>query len=284
MTNNTKKKAAMMLSIAVALAAFSGQAWAEQGTKASAPASITTTATKSVTKSATKAGGINPYEVAGIKDPAAFTAYFAKLQKAVKDNKPEQVAELISYPMNLNKNNKTFLIYSKKDFVNKYDRIFTSAVRANLLAQQVDQLFVNYQGVRVGEGDLWIGERSHKLGVISVNVINNPYEAAGIQNPVVFEHNFSLLQKYVKEGKKSEAAQLMVYPLKVNSNGKTMEIKTAKDFIAKYDKIMTAKVKKALLAQKVDKVGVNWKGISIGNGALWMGQSGEQVGVFAINL
>lgn len=275
MANNSMKKIAMILSFSVVIAAFSGQAWAAQGTKA--PASVSASAANADSKK-------NPYEVAGITDPAAFTAYFAKLQKAVKDNKPAEVAELISYPMNLNKDNKTYKIYSKDEFIKKYDSIFTAHVREALLAQKVDKLFVNYQGVMVGDGDLWIGNTNNKLGVIAVNVINNPYEAAGITNPVVFEHNFALLQKDVKDGKKSEVADLMVYPLKVNSKGKTTEIKTKKDFIAKYDKIMTAKVKKALLAQKVDKVTVNWKGIMIGSGELWMGQSGEQVGVIAINL
>ncbi|ULO09598.1 hypothetical protein H1230_12975 [Paenibacillus sp. 19GGS1-52] len=271
MINTSMKKAAMILSFSIVLTAFSGQAWAEQGTNTSTPASVTSSDSQ------------NPYEIAGINDPAEFTTYFAKLQKAVKDNKPAVVAELISYPMNLNKDNKTYVIYSKDEFIKKYDRIFTSLVRDNLLAQKVDKLFVNYQGIMVGNGDLWMGQRNNKIGVIAVNIFNNPYEVAGIKNPIVFEHNFSLLQKYVIEAKKSGVANLMVYPLKVNTKGKTMEIKTQKEFIAKYDKIMTAKVKHALLAQKVDKVFVNWKGVMIGNGALWMGQFGEQVGVFAIN-
>ncbi|WP_244169775.1 hypothetical protein [Paenibacillus helianthi] len=271
MTNSSIKKAAMILSFSMVITTFSSQAWAEQGTNTSTPAYVMSSDSK------------NPYEVAGIDDPAEFTAYFSKLQKAVKDNKPAEVADLISYPMNLNKDNKTYVIYNKEEFIKKYDRIFTSLVRDILLAQKVDKLFVNYQGVMVGDGELWMGVRNNKLGVIAVNITNNPYEIAGIKNPVVFEHNFSLLQKHVKEGKKSEVAHLMVYPLKVNNKGKTIEIKTKKDFIAKYDKIMTAKVKKALLAQKLDKVFINSKGVMIGNGELWMGQFGEQVGVFAIN-
>lgn len=274
MTNNNIKKAATILSFSILITAFSGQTWAEQGTKGtntSTPAYVTSSDSK------------NPYEVAGIDDPTEFTTYFAKLQKAVKDNKPAKVADLISYPMNLNKDNKNYVIYNKDEFLKKYDRIFTSLVREKLLAQKVDKVFVNYQGIMVGDGDLWIGKQNNKLGVIAVNIINNPYEVAGIENPILFEHNFNLLQKVVKEGKKSEVANLMVYPLKVNNKGKTMEIKTKKDFIAKYDKIMTAKVKKALLAQKVDKVGVSWRGVMIGNGELWIGQFGEQVGVFAIN-
>ncbi|WP_019910337.1 hypothetical protein [Paenibacillus sp. HW567] len=271
MTNTTMKKAAIILSFSILITAFSGQAWAEQGTNTSTSASVSSSASK------------NPYEVAGINDPAEFTAYFAKLQKAVKDNKPAEVADLISYPMNLNKDNKTYVFYNKAEFIKKYDRIFTALVREKVLAQRVDKLFVNYQGIMVEDGDLWMGKQNNKLGVIAVNVTNNPYEVAGISNPIVFEHNFSLLQKVVTEGKKSEVAKLMVYPLKVNTKGKTIEIKTKKDFIAKYNQIMTAKVKKALLAQKVDKVFVNWEGVMVGDGELWIGQFGQQVGVFVIN-
>ena len=271
MTKSHLKKAAVLLSFSIVITAFSGQAWAQQNTNTSAPAYVMSSDSN------------NPYAVAGIDDPAEFKAYFAKLQTAVKDNKPAEVAALISYPMNLNKDNKTYVIYSKDEFIKKYDRIFTSHVRNKLLAQKVDKLFVNYQGVMVGDGELWMGKHNNKLGVIAVNITSNRYEIAGIDNPVVFEHNFSLLQKYVKEGKKSDVANLMVYPLRVNSKGKFIEIKTKKDFIAKYDKIMTAQVKKALLAQKLDKVFINSKGVMIGNGDLWMGQFGEQVGVFAIN-
>src|SRR5690349_7204255 len=108
MTNTNMKKAAIILSFSILIAAFSAQAWAAQGTTTSTSAAVTSSVNK------------NPYGVAGINDPAEFTTYFAKLQKAVKDNKPSEVADLISYPMNLNKDNKTFVIYSKDEFIKKY--------------------------------------------------------------------------------------------------------------------------------------------------------------------
>ncbi len=262
------------MSATVVLTAFSGQAWAEQGTKGT-----NTAPAVSVAKSASK----NPYYVAGIDDPAVFTTYFAKLQKAVEDNKPKEVADLVSYPMNLNKDNKTFVIHNKNEFIKKYDQIFTSRVREQLSAQKADKVFVNWKGIMVGEGDLWIGIQNNKLGVIAVNIIKNPYEAAGIKNAIEFEHFFNKLQKDVSKGNKSEVANTIAYPLKVNSKGKSIEIKSKKDFIAKYDIIITANVKKKLLAQKVDIVVANWKGVMIGDGALWVGQFGEQIGVFAVN-
>ncbi len=271
MTNISMKKAAIILSASIVLATFSGQAWANQSTTASAPAAIAKADTK------------NPYYVAGIDNPAEFTTYYAKLQKAVKDNKPEEVAKLISYPMNLNKDNKTYVISNKTEFIKKYDRIFTSRVREQLLAQKADKVFVNWKGIMVGEGDLWIGKQDNKLGVIAVNIIKNPYEAAGIKNAIEFEHFFNKLQKDVSKGNKSEVANSIAFPLKVNHNGKSIEIKNKKEFISKYDKIMTAKIKKKLLAQKADKVVINWKGVMVGNGELWIGQIGEQIKVFALN-
>ncbi|REK76423.1 hypothetical protein [Paenibacillus paeoniae] len=273
MTNTNIKKAAVILSISAVLASFSGQAWAAQ-------ANLTSPATP-----VTVSDNSNPYYVAGIDSSAEFTTYFAQLQKAVKDNKPQQVADLISYPMNLNKDGKRTVIANKDEFIKNYDHIFTSRVQEQLLAQKADKVFVNWKGIMVGEGDLWIGKLNDKLGVIAVNIINNPYEIAGVKHAAEFEHFLTKLQNDVRKGNKAEVANSMTYPLKVNSKGSTVQIKSQKDFIAKYDKIMTADVKKKLLAQKVeaDQLLVNWKGVMVGDGALWIGQTGEKIGVIAIN-
>ncbi|MFC3747168.1 hypothetical protein [Paenibacillus sp. GCM10012306] len=45
----------------------------------------------------------------------------------------------------------------------------TAKVKKKLLSQQEDKLFVNWQGVMVGDGELWIGQVDKKIGVIAVN-------------------------------------------------------------------------------------------------------------------
>lgn len=273
MTNNNMKKAAVILSITAVLASFSGQAWAAQSSHAVTTAPATASDSK------------NPYYVAGIDNPKEFTAYFAQLQKAVKDNNPEDVAKLIAYPMNWNQDNKQAVIHNKDEFIKNYEHIFTARVRDQVLAQAADKVFVNWKGIMAGEGDLWIGKQNNKLGVIAVNIINNPYEVAGIKSAAEFEHFLIKLQNDIRKGNKAAVADSMTYPLTVNSKGKTIEIISKRDFMSKYDKIMTASVKKKVLAQKVeaDQLFVNWKGVMVGDGALWMGQTGEAIGVFAIN-
>jgi predicted lipid-binding transport protein (Tim44 family) len=114
----------------------------------------------------------NPFEVAGIQDPKAFLNTFQALQKAVADNDKEKVADYILYPLRVNDSEKELTIPNKKEFIAKYDQIFTEAIRKALVNQKTDELFVNYQGVMVGSGELWLRRATDNpklFGVFSVN-------------------------------------------------------------------------------------------------------------------
>ncbi|MGR6764010.1 hypothetical protein ACU1JV_19510 [Paenibacillus sp. T2-29] len=115
----------------------------------------------------------NPFEVAGIQDPKAFLDTFKALQKAVADNDKEKVANYILYPLRVNDSEKSLTIPNKKDFLAKYDQIFTDAIREALVNQKTDDLFVNYQGVMVGSGELWLRratDNPKQFGVFSINL------------------------------------------------------------------------------------------------------------------
>ncbi|MDQ0496837.1 hypothetical protein [Paenibacillus brasilensis] len=115
----------------------------------------------------------NPFEVAGIQDPKAFLNTFKALQKAVADNDKEKVANYIFYPLRVNDSEKSLTIPNKKDFIAKYDQIFTDAIREALVNQKTDDLFVNYQGVMVGSGELWLRRDTDNpklFGVFSINL------------------------------------------------------------------------------------------------------------------
>ncbi|MGW8959369.1 hypothetical protein [Paenibacillus sp. NPDC055715] len=115
----------------------------------------------------------NPFEVAGIQDPNAFLNTFKALQKAVADNDKEKVANYIFYPLRVNDSEKELTISNKKEFIAKYDQMFTDAIREALVNQKTDDLFVNYQGVMVGSGELWLRRDTDNpklFGVFSVNL------------------------------------------------------------------------------------------------------------------
>ena len=57
-----------------------------------------------------------------------------------------------------------------------FDHIFNTKVTAAIKSQRFEQLFVNWQGVMVGSGEVWISGvcpdkacRTHSLGIINVN-------------------------------------------------------------------------------------------------------------------
>ena len=54
--------------------------------------------------------------------------------------------------------------------------------------------------------------------------------------------------------------------------------------MTEYDLIMTGKVRQALLKQNVTNTFVNDQGVMVGDGELWLGQFGNEFGIFAINL
>ncbi|MFF2092225.1 hypothetical protein [Paenibacillus sp. NPDC058174] len=154
------KKSVFLFSFIIAVTALSGQAMAASNTAASKPSPAPTAA-------AVKQN--NPYEVAGIDNAAAFSKYFSKLQKEVKANKKEAVADLVAYPLRVNSSGKSIEIKTKKQFIAKYNQIFTDKVKKKLLAQKEDELFVNWKGVMVGDGEVWIGQFGKKIGVFAIN-------------------------------------------------------------------------------------------------------------------
>jgi hypothetical protein len=115
----------------------------------------------------------NPYEVAGVEDPAAFEKMFSSLQKAVADNNQEEAAKYVLYPLRVNGGKEALTIQDKDDFVAKYDQIFTEEVKKALADQKPREMFVNDKGVMAGDGQIWFGataDADQTYGMIAVNL------------------------------------------------------------------------------------------------------------------
>lgn len=157
--NKTTK---LLLSATLAGTAIISTSWTPVADIASATGASSKTAAQSAQKS-------NPYEVAGIDDPAAFHTFFIKLQQAVAKNDKKAVASMISYPLNVNTNGKTYKFQTPARFIAKYDSIMTPEVKRTLGYAIEEDLFANWQGVMVGNGQLWISQFDGKIAVYAVN-------------------------------------------------------------------------------------------------------------------
>jgi hypothetical protein len=78
------------------------------------------------------------------------------------------------------------------------------------------------------------------------------------------------LQQAVAAGDSAAVAALVSYPIDVQINGRKTTLNNEKAFIADYDKFMTPAIAKAITDTRYADVLVNWKGVMLGNGEVWI--------------
>lgn len=111
------------------------------------------------------------YEVAGINDSEKFNNLFISIQEALESENKELIADSILYPLKVNTKDERFKIGDKEAFLRNYDEIFTDKVKNALSNQIIDELFVNYQGIMVGDGEIWFScLEDPQYGIITINI------------------------------------------------------------------------------------------------------------------
>jgi hypothetical protein len=89
-------------------------------------------------------------------DHAKYEAVILSFQKAVAAHDAAAVAELVGYPISVSINGRKTTIRNAKAFVANYDAIMTPDIVATIKNQRYEDLFVNYQGVMFGRGQVWV--------------------------------------------------------------------------------------------------------------------------------
>lgn len=85
-----------------------------------------------------------------------------------------------------------------------------------------------------------------------------------------YEAVFTALQKGVAAHDATAVAALPLYPVNVNVGGKKRKVADAATFEREYDRIITADIARTITEQKLDDVFVNWQGVMLGNGQIWI--------------
>ncbi len=81
---------------------------------------------------------------------------FTNLQQAVAKHDATAVAALVHYPIKVKLHGKPTSLRDPQAFIKNYDRIITPDISAVIQNQKYEDLFVNYQGVMFGNGEIWI--------------------------------------------------------------------------------------------------------------------------------
>ncbi|WP_421570310.1 hypothetical protein [Stenotrophomonas sp. PD6] len=85
-----------------------------------------------------------------------------------------------------------------------------------------------------------------------------------------YEAVFTALQRGVAAGDRAAVAGLMRYPVRVSIAGKSQKVADAAAFERDYDKIVTPALVKLIAEQKFDSLFVNWQGVMLGQGEVWI--------------
>ncbi|WP_312372331.1 hypothetical protein [Lachnoclostridium sp.] len=114
----------------------------------------------------------NRYQVAGIDDADEFDETYELLRIALRDNDRDTFADYIAYPIKVRINDKKTEIKNKDEFIKNFDDIMNEDVKNTFLNQKLDEFFVNYQGIMVGNGQFWLNQiegTKHKFSIYAIN-------------------------------------------------------------------------------------------------------------------
>ncbi len=110
-------------------------------------------------------------------DHVPYEKFFGDLKKAVGAGDKETVASMVDYPFQARIKGKAVKIRDQKHFVADYDQIITSKVKDALAKQTYPTLFANWQGVMIGDGEVWFngvcGDDSCKQQTVRIIAVND---------------------------------------------------------------------------------------------------------------
>lgn len=105
---------------------------------------------------------------------ALKSAFVRELQKAIRNDDMQWLADHIQYPLRHHGRVAT-VIRNRADFVRNYPVIISDKLRATILAQVPEKIFENWQGVMIGDGghNIWLresGEGSNiRYEIVTIN-------------------------------------------------------------------------------------------------------------------
>ena len=116
------------------------------------------------------------FSVAGLSD-GEVESFLDSLKAAVEIDDRRAVASMVRYPIRVQLDSRATMIASAADFVSRYPDIVNGNVKGAVLAQESAELFVNWQGVMVGRGEVWFSavyedprvDEKYHLKIIAIN-------------------------------------------------------------------------------------------------------------------
>jgi hypothetical protein len=82
--------------------------------------------------------------------------FFLKLRQATQDNDTNWICAHVAYPLSVKIGGRKLRIKTNHDCQLRYKKLFSNKIRLAIESQSAENLFMNWQGIMVGRGELWI--------------------------------------------------------------------------------------------------------------------------------
>ncbi len=78
---------------------------------------------------------------------------------------------MVSYPITVMIAGRKVKLRNRADFLRRYNLAINQRVKHAIAGQRAEDLFVNYQGVMIGDGEIWFNQlsRSKLIKIIAIN-------------------------------------------------------------------------------------------------------------------
>lgn len=89
-------------------------------------------------------------------DSADYKELFYAFKVAVEEGKSDIVVSLVNYPITVTIDGEEATYESEQELLDSYDSVFTESIVEAISGQDYGDLFVNSEGVMIGNGEVWI--------------------------------------------------------------------------------------------------------------------------------
>lgn len=89
-------------------------------------------------------------------DAADYKELFYAFKVALEEGKSDIVVSLVNYPITVTIDGEEATYGSEQELLDAYDSVFTEAIIEAVSSQDYGTLFVNSEGVMIGNGEVWI--------------------------------------------------------------------------------------------------------------------------------
>ena len=130
-------------------------------------------------------------------DCAAGISFLSELQDTLEQTDRDATASMVRYPLRVNSAGKTKLIKTKQELLKQYDNIFSPLTQCAITESRPEDVWGNYRGFMIGDGEVWweasISKASSKskpvFKIITINQESSKIQAcAALASPAKEGH------------------------------------------------------------------------------------------------